>query len=38
MNPIKAAERMVKWLQAPLDPNPPAFAVETESFGKKSKM
>ncbi|KAK2017622.1 phytanoyl-CoA dioxygenase [Colletotrichum eremochloae] len=28
MNPRKAAKRLVRWLQSPVDPNPPTFAKE----------
>lgn len=36
MNPKKAARRMVRWLQGPIDYNPPTFASEPgEKEGKR---
>ncbi|KAF2240167.1 phytanoyl-CoA dioxygenase [Viridothelium virens] len=31
LSPIKASQRMVRWLQSPLNPHPPAFATQSSS-------
>ncbi|EEH03287.1 phytanoyl-CoA dioxygenase [Histoplasma capsulatum G186AR] len=33
LNPVSAVRRMVNWLQAPLDPNPPAFTSKSGTAG-----